>query len=268
MLGYYKLDESTKKQLGNAINVEEHLYQLVYPLIIGESLPQELACLYEMLEIPILSYDEYQQNKRSLSQKQTDYFAKFSEYLSQNTEVELLEEGSLGHLLRVGYYAQELCRYLNLSKEETKEIYFASLFHDLGKTKLPRELLRKPAKLTEEEFELMKLHSVYSYDVLKDFFNDHILEIIRCHHERCDRSGYPDGILPNLGARILGIADSYDTMLSQRVYQTGCSIVEALEELKRCTIQERDGGKGVLYDKVLVELFIHHKLKEHLISIL
>lgn len=257
MLGYYKLDEERIKSLpSGSINIEDDIYNICCPLVIGEPLSKDLECLYLTLEIPIINIDDFNNYDDSKYTSLKRKIKELSGYLKLNTEIELLEEEKIGHTLRVGRYAKELCELLNLSKEETKKIYIASILHDVGKIEVPKRIISKPGKLTEKEFEIMKTHSENARHILDDFLDEETLEIIIEHHERCDKSGYPKGIVPNLGAKILGIADSYDAMLSSRVYKKQKTLKAALEELVRCSIDVKNGGIGQLYDEELVRKFV------------
>jgi putative nucleotidyltransferase with HDIG domain len=259
MIGYYRLTDKQIKELPkNAQNIEENIYNVCYPLIIGEELPKDLYYLYETLEIPIIKYEELQNVDLSTYKKHDKKLAAFSSYLKLNQEIELLEEGKIGHTLRVGRYALELCKLLNLDKEETKEIYLGAIFHDIGKTNIPKKILSKPGKLTEKEFEIIKTHCEKGVEILDDFFNKNILDMILNHHERCDKSGYPNKIEPNLGAKIIGIADSYDAMTSNRVYKKNKSLKAAQEELVRCSLDKVHGGIGKLYDETMVRKFVSY----------
>ena len=154
MIGYYKLEENVLNSLKIPIkNIEENIYDLCCPLLVmnSSSLNEEVRILYETLGIPILSYLELEQYDPKQYQELEKYVHLFSSYLKINISIELSEEEQLGHLLRVGKYAHELATHLNLPKEEVKDIYIAALFHDVGKAKIPKEIIGKKGKLTEEE---------------------------------------------------------------------------------------------------------------------
>lgn len=257
MIGYYRLtDEEIKELPSGSKNIETDIYNLACPLIIGDDLPKDLYLLYTTLEIPILKFEDLSNYNDSEYKNLKKYIREFTGYLKLNTEIEHLEEGEVGHTLRVGRYALELCKLLNLSKEETKNIYLGALFHDIGKTRIPNKILSKPGKLNDKEFETMKKHSIYGVEIMSDFLNDEVLEMILTHHERCDKSGYPKGIIPNTGAKIIGIADSYDAMISNRVYKKNKSLKAAQEELVRCSLDKKSGGAGKLYDEDMVRKFV------------
>ncbi len=259
MVGHYQLKEKNVEKIGIPIkNIEENIYDLCCPLLVNNKreLPKELLYLYETLGIPILTVDEFQSFEEESYNALESYLRTFSYYLQLNIVVELSEEEKLGHLLRVGKYAKELASKTHLSKQEIDNIYIAALFHDVGKSKIPVEIIGKKNKLSDQEFSIIKTHSDLARSILNDFLDESILEMIEGHHERMDGSGYAKGIIPSLGIQVIGIADSYDAMVSSRVYHHGESKESAFEELLRCTKAKEEGGKGILYNLDLVNQFI------------
>jgi HD-GYP domain-containing protein (c-di-GMP phosphodiesterase class II) len=138
--------------------------------------------------------------------------------------------------------------------DEVKEIRRAGILHDIGKIGIPHLILYKPAHLTAEEYEIMKTHSVKGQMILEPLQADamqRICHMVRHHHEMFDGRGYPDKLQGDqilLGARILAVADCFDTMVSDRAYRTARSYEEALVELRRCS--------GTQFDPKLVEAFL------------
>ena len=128
-----------------------------------------------------------------------------------------------GHSVRVAKYSREIARRLGKTEQEQEEIYMMGLLHDIGKIGIPNSILNKPGRLTDEEFEKIKEHSVKGYEILR-----HVTELpslatgARWHHERYDGRGYPDKLsgqaIPE-EARIIALADSYDAMTSTRSYR-------------------------------------------------
>ncbi len=128
-----------------------------------------------------------------------------------------------GHSQRVAQYSVEIAKRMGKSEEELKNIYYAGLLHDVGKIHIPDVIINKPAKLTEEEFSYIKLHPLSGYHILKDIKeNPLISQGAKCHHERYSGGGYPNGLvgdnIPEI-ARIIGVADAYDAMTSDRSYR-------------------------------------------------
>ncbi|MDP4183351.1 MAG: diguanylate cyclase [Bacillota bacterium] len=159
---------------------------------------------------------------------------------------------TLGHSERVSNYAVMLGEALNLSLKEICVIQYAGLLHDIGKIEIPKNVLNKTGYLSDEEYEMIKLHPVYSANILESMSDmDQLVDYVKHHHERFDGTGYPCGLAGNqisLGARIICIADSFDAMLSERPYSSSMNVDEALEELRRCA--------GEHFDPQLVALFV------------
>lgn len=142
-----------------------------------------------------------------------------------------------GHSKRVACVAMCLAERLGKSGEEQDEIYFAGLLHDIGKIGIPREIINKPGKLTLEEREIINIHPVTGFHILKGISEVPAIAVAaRFHHERYDGTGYPNGLkgedIPEI-ARIIGVADTYDAMASNRSYRKRLPKEVIVEELKR-----------------------------------
>ena len=151
--------------------------------------------------------------------------------------VELRDPYTAGHERRVGELAAAIGLEMNLPADRLKGLRLAGLVHDIGKISVPAEILSKPSRLTETEFELIKGHCQSGYDVLKGVdFPWPVAQIILQHHERIDGSGYPmrlkaDEIL--LEARIMAVADVVEAMSSHRPYRPGLGLDAALDEIAK-----------------------------------
>ncbi len=158
--------------------------------------------------------------------------------------VEMRDPYTAGHQQRVSNLARAIAREMGLSKENIDEIGLAAIIHDIGKIYVPAEILSKPGKITEIEFNLIKTHTQVGYDILKTIeFTWPIAQIIQQHHERMNGSGYPLGLAGKdilLEARILAVADVVEAMSSHRPYRPSLGIEKAIEEIS-C-------NRGVLYD--------------------
>lgn len=140
-----------------------------------------------------------------------------------------------GHSVRVNRYSVILARYHGLSEEEIRDIHVASLLHDVGKIGVDDAILKKPGKLTPEEFEVMKQHTVIGANIMAPIRQmQRLLPGLRSHHERWAGGGYPDGLagdgIPQM-ARIIAVADSFDAMTTERPYQKAMSFEAALARL-------------------------------------
>jgi diguanylate cyclase (GGDEF)-like protein/putative nucleotidyltransferase with HDIG domain len=168
-----------------------------------------------------------------------------------------------GHIRRVQLYATSLARYVGIREEKLlKAIEAAALLHDMGKLAVPEYILNKPGKLTEAEFEKMKLHASVGAEILSAIdFPYPVVPIVRHHHENWDGSGYPDGLrgtdIP-IGARILSVVDCYDALTSDRPYRPRLSDQEALQVL--------NDRRGTMYDPLVVDTFarVHDEIAPEL----
>ncbi len=157
-----------------------------------------------------------------------------------------------GHSNRVAQYTQMLAEEMGLSEDETMRIMRIATLHDVGKIGVPDAVLNKPGKLTDEEFDLIKSHTVRGSDILGKVNSMPDLSIgARWHHERYDGRGYPDGLAGEaipLEARIICVADCYDAMTSDRVYR---------EHLPQDVVrQEIVNGKGTQFDPEVAEAML------------
>lgn len=156
-----------------------------------------------------------------------------------------------GHSMRVGFYARWLGKAIGLGQRDLQMLEWSALLHDVGKIGIRDEVLKKPGKLTDAEFEHIKEHPVRSYDVVRRVpqLRD-ALDGIRHHHERFDGRGYPDGLsgeaIP-LQARIIQVADIFDALTSSRSYRKAFDWPKALE------ILEKEAGQTA--DPLLVRVF-------------
>ena len=126
-----------------------------------------------------------------------------------------------------------MCQKMRMSYEDTKKCVLAAYLHDIGKIKIPPEILQKTSKLTEEEYQEMKKHTIYGYEICMEYQNfRHLASIVRAHHENLDGTGYPDGLkgdeIPK-EASLIKVADVYDALTQRRQYKDGYKQSEALK---------------------------------------
>jgi len=141
-----------------------------------------------------------------------------------------------GHSTRVAQYTRLLANRLGMHKNDINYAYYAAILHDVGKCYVPDEILKKPGRLTNEEFDIIKKHTTYGGDMLKSIKSiKSISDGAKYHHERYDGKGYPEGLsgenIPYIG-RIICVADAFDAMTSSRCYRDALSKEYVLNELK------------------------------------
>jgi len=162
-----------------------------------------------------------------------------------------------GHSERVVTYSLRLGREYGLNSDEMKSLEFGSLLHDIGKIGVPDSILRKPAKLTEEEWVRMREHPLHGQQILRGIeFLQGAARVVAQHHEKWDGTGYPLGLRAediDICARIFAVADAFDAITSDRVYRRGKSYEAAAQEL--------DDWAGRQFDPKVVEAF-HRVPKE------
>jgi len=157
-----------------------------------------------------------------------------------------------GHSKRVAQYARLIAAKMGKSKEEQEMIYRAGLLHDVGKIRVPADIINKPGKLTDEEYNIIKIHPITGYRILEGITDDNFIAIAaKYHHERYDGKGYPNGLIgdriPEV-ARILGVADAYDAMASNRSYRNALPQNIVREEIKKC--------KGTQFDPAIADIML------------
>lgn len=157
-----------------------------------------------------------------------------------------------GHSVRVARYSRELVKRMGRSVKEQDEMYQIALLHDMGKIRIPDNIINKPGRLTDEEFSMIKLHCVNGYHILKNINAFPDLAVgAKYHHERYDGKGYPSGLkgenIPEC-ARIIAVADSYDAMTSNRSYRYALPQKIVRDEIEK--------GKGSQFDPAIADIML------------
>lgn len=159
------------------------------------------------------------------------------------------------HILRMAHYSQLIAREMGLSEADQQLILEAAPMHDIGKVGIADKILLKPGRLNPDEFEIMKQHAVYGYELLSGSSSKLLqaaAEIAKGHHEKFDGSGYPDGIkgeaIP-IFSRIVAVADVFDALTSERPYKKAWEVEEAVDFL--------NNGAGSHFDPACVKAFLN-----------
>jgi putative nucleotidyltransferase with HDIG domain len=203
----------------------------------------------------------YQQSLEHMVRARTDMLRHAMEDLEHSYDVtlealgdalDLKDSETEGHSKRVTAYTIALARAMGIAPVDIKIIARGAFLHDIGKMAIPDEILRKPGKLTPEEQDVMREHCARGYHMLRKIpFLAGAAEIVFCHQEHYDGSGYPSGLrgreIP-VGARIFAVADTLDAITSDRPYRRARSFDAAREEILRCS--------GTQFDPAVVEVFL------------
>ena len=224
------------------------------------SIPGFFSLFLTVLAIALIrSRDKTIDKYRSDELQQMTEQKKLTERLFEETATALVtaidakDEYSHGHSLRVAEYAQRIARLLGKDEEECRRVYYAGLLHDVGKLGIPESIISKKTELTPEEYEIVKQHPVLGDQILSSIRD---YPYIRCgarsHHEWYDGTGYPDGLkgeqIPEI-ARIISVADAYDTLSSNRCYRSAIPQQLIREEIVK--------GAGTQFDPAVAMAMRH-----------
>lgn len=162
-----------------------------------------------------------------------------------------------GHSVRVAEYSKMIAAKMDMSLNEQEDIYYIGLLHDIGKIGIPKEIINKTSKLTDEEYEVIKTHPTIGAEILETMSELPGIAVgARWHHERFDGKGYPDGLAGEdipLVARIIGVADAYDAMSSKRSYRDILPQEYIVEEIKRCSGTQFDPTIAAMMLQIIEE---------------
>ena len=176
--------------------------------------------------------------------------------------LDLRDKETEGHTLRVTEMTIQLAQAMGLSQDQIVHMRRGALLHDIGKMGVPDQILLKPGKLTEDEWEIMSKHPGYAYDMLRRIpYLHRALEIPYSHHEKWDGTGYPRGLKGNqipLIARVFSVIDVWDALTSDRPYRTGWSKEKAIEYIRE--------QSGKHFDPKVVEVFLQEDFLKDLLS--
>jgi putative nucleotidyltransferase with HDIG domain len=196
------------------------------------------------------------ENSDKLASQLDKTFDEFIETLTAT--IDARDQYMFGHSTQVAHYAVAIAEGLKLPKDEIEKIRIAGLLHDIGKIFIPEEILFKEGPLTIEEYETIKKHPEIGEEIISQVSSLHdVAKLIGMHHERFDGNGYPLGLKGEdvpLSAYIIGASDALEAMISDRSYQRGKSVQEAMNELKRC--------KGKQFHPLVIDALF--KLREQL----
>ncbi|TAH70878.1 MAG: HD-GYP domain-containing protein [Anaerolineaceae bacterium] len=169
------------------------------------------------------------------------------------------------HSLNVSLICSIFAGWLKMSKEETRILTQAGLLHDIGKMLIPKHIITKPSRFTEDEYEEMKMHSIKGYQVLKDLNLDiRVKYAALMHHEKCDGTGYPNGFKSNQiedFSKIVAIADVYDAMTSNRTYRQAICPFDVVENFERDGFLRFDPGYLMIFLERIIQSYLHNAVR-------
>lgn len=175
------------------------------------------------------------------------------------------DDATYTHCINVALISNILAKWLKMDDTEIETATQSGLFHDIGKIMIPEKIIKKPGKLTDKEYEEIKKHPQIGYDVLKDQpIGNHIKNAALMHHERCDGTGYPQGLkAPQIDryAKLVSIADVYDAMTSARYYREPLCPFTAIELFEESGFTKYDSEMIMTFLKHIVDTYISSTVK-------
>lgn len=202
---------------------------------------------YQAGDVRYLSF-EVHEDTRFFYINNRPYFDVYEKQISGLMQIlnqlQEVDGDTLFHCERVKKLCLGIAHYIGFDQEKLDVLFYAARFHDVGKAKIPPEILLKPGRLTNEEYEIMKRHSQYTYEMILEYYGAEIAIAAYGHHEYLDGRGYPNQLREGeirLDSRIISVADAYDAMVMTRPYHVGKSPEAALKELWRCAGTQFDG---------------------------
>lgn len=233
------------------INLDgEEEIKLLYFLLKGKCefyLDNERIVLepFELLEINTTSgFNIYALEEISLlyiSLSDSKINLKTDELSKQIERLENKDDYLKGHNYRVSKYALIILEEMGL-KLNTDNLNYAASYHDIGKIKISPDIVHKESSLTPKEFEVMKMHPIYSYEIIKPILGEDIAYIAKCHHEKLDGSGYPlhlKGDAIPIEAQIIAVADIFDDLTTKRTYRDAYSFNDAIKIMEADVINHK-----------------------------
>lgn len=202
----------------------------------------ELGLLADNFNLMSERIENYIQRLKQAAQENRQLFLGATRTLA--AAIDAKDPYTLGHSERVTLYSELIARELDLSEEDIEKVQIAALLHDVGKIGISDRILQKPTQLTDEEFSIMKQHPELGGNIMSQIpqLKD-IIPGMRYHHESLDGSGYPRGLRGDeipLAARIIGVADAFDAMTTERPYQKPFTPDEALERIRTMAVRKFD----------------------------
>ncbi len=174
------------------------------------------------------------------------------------------DDPTFAHCMNVALICHVFGTWLNMPDHDVNTLTIAGLLHDVGKLKIPEQILGKPSKLTDDEYQVIKTHTVEGFNILKNLdMDEHIKNTALMHHERCDGSGYPLGLTGDRiddFAKIVAIADVYDAMTSARVYRGPLCPFKVISIFESEGLQKYDSKYILTFLEYIVNSYVNNRV--------
>lgn len=174
------------------------------------------------------------------------------------------DDSTYVHSINVSLICNVIGTWVGFSKEDVQILTLCGLLHDVGKLMMPKEIICKPGQLTTLEYATIKTHPYMGYSILQEDIDEHVKKAVLQHHEKCDGSGYPNGLKKNQideFAKIVTIADIYDAMTANRVYREGLCPFDVIELFEMEGFQKYDPYYLLIFLERMVESYINRRVR-------
>ncbi len=175
------------------------------------------------------------------------------------------DDPTYSHSLNVALICNVFGKWLGMTDRDVQALTLAGLLHDVGKLKIPDTVIEKPSTLTDDEYDLVKTHTIEGYNILKQYdLDDRVKNVALMHHERCDGSGYPMGLLGNridAFAKIVAIADVYDAMTSARIYRGPLCPFKVISVFESEGLQKYDSEYILVFLEYIVNTYLNNRVR-------
>ena len=204
--------------------------------------------------IVVIPSEDMEELRRQAQHGRLKFVPQFSVVESLTYALEAQDKYTAGHSHRVAELAYAIGKMMGLKEEFLEQLKCAAVLHDIGKIAVDKAVQNKPGRLTAEEYHHIMSHVHIGQEIVKPIFNEEISDMVRYHHHHYDGHGYENhlsGEAIPLGARIIGVADAFDAMTSDRPYRPRMSTEQAIQELEK--------GAGTQFDPAIVSIFVAQK---------
>ncbi|WP_308638658.1 HD-GYP domain-containing protein [Paenibacillus silvisoli] len=231
-----------------------------------EPIYQDVINGYEQLFLEAMQTGRiYEEDVVQTFQPLVDNFKMERDVVSMLLLLNTKDDYTYQHSVQVGMLAYYLASWLGYSETQAIKIGQAGFLHDIGKCQINDGILNKPGKLTEDEYELIKKHTLYGHGIIKESFGESLAATVALqHHERMNGSGYPNGLMGDElhpVSKIVAVADVYSAMISARVYQKKRDLLYVLKELYRMSYNELDAFTTHTFIKHMIPNFIGKRVE-------
>ena len=258
LLGVIGMSDDEDKIDDKLIAIIEEFSSIATIAIDNSQLYSDLKMEFQKrLEIETKSKEQEQRSKEIVEKQNEELKQAYIDSLHRLVLAsEFKDEDTGDHIVRIGEYSRILAQKMGWSEKEIDIIKYAAPMHDVGKIGIADKIMLKPGKLSQEEFEIIKTHTIIGGKLLSDSKSDILKmakQIALCHHEKYNGTGYPKGLLNNqipLAARIVAVVDTFDALTSKRPYKDPYPPEMALEIIKK--------ERGEHFDPYITDLFVEH----------